>query len=95
VDDQNHFIGVVHLAEVKKLMFRTELYDEVSIYELTNKEVMTLDVREDVASALMKFENSDLWNIPVVDHGKYIGFISRSNMLSYYRKILKKSATLF
>ena len=56
---------------------------------------MTLDVKEDVASALMKFENSDLWNIPVVDAGKYMGFISRSNMLSYYRKIIKKSATLF
>ncbi len=95
VDENNHFIGVVHLAEVKKLMFQTELYDEVTIYEVTNKEIMTLDVREDVASALMKFENSDLWNIPVVDHGKYVGFISRSNMLSYYRKILKKSATLF
>ncbi|MBE0646453.1 MAG: chloride channel protein [Bacteroidales bacterium] len=95
VDDNNLFIGVVHLAEVKKLMFRTELYNEVTIFELTNKEIMTLDVTEDVASALMKFENSDLWNIPVVDKGKYIGFISRSNMLSYYRKILKKSATLF
>jgi|GEM_PF-4840280 len=56
---------------------------------------MTLDVNEDVGSALMKFENSDLWNILVVDKGKYAGFISRSNMLSYYRKILKKSATLF
>ncbi|NQV03021.1 MAG: chloride channel protein [Bacteroidia bacterium] len=95
VDDKNHFIGVVHLAEIKKLMFRTELYKEVSIYEITNKEIMTLDMNEDVASALMKFENSDLWNIPVVDKGKYIGIISRSNMLSYYRKILKKSATLF
>jgi len=95
VDDNNLFIGVVHLEEVKKLMFKTNLYKEVTINELTNKDVMTLDVRDDVASALMKFENSDLWNIPVVDNGKYVGFISRSNMLSYYRKILKKSATLF
>jgi len=95
VDEDNRFVGVVHLDEVKKLMFRIDLYDKVDIYELTNKEIMTLDVREDVASALMKFENSELWNIPVVDNGKYVGFISRSNMLSYYRKILKKSATLF
>lgn len=95
VGDNNRFIGIVHLDDVKKLMFRTELYNQVTIYEITNKEIMTLDVSEDVASALMKFENSELWNIPVVDKGNYVGFISRSNMLSYYRKILKKSATLF
>jgi len=95
VGDNNRFIGIVHLDDVKKLMFQTELYNQVTIFEITNKEIMTLDVSEDVASALMKFENSDLWNIPVVDKGNYVGFISRSNMLSYYRKILKKSATLF
>lgn len=95
VDDDNRFIGVVQLDDVKNMMFRSELYDTVTISEITKKDLMTLDLNEDVASALMKFENSGLWNIPVVDKGKYAGFISRSNMLGYYRKILKKSATLF
>jgi chloride channel protein, CIC family len=44
---------------------------------------------------MIKLETSDLWNIPVTKQGKYIGFISRANILSYYRRILKKSGSLF
>jgi len=95
VEEENRFLGVIHLDAVKKLMFQPELYHSLTIREITDSQTMTLDLDEDVASALMKFENSELWNIPVVNKGIYVGFISRSNMLSYYRKIIKKSATLF
>ncbi len=49
----------------------------------------------DFTRTLSNTENLDQKVSRVVDKGKYIGFISRSNMLSYYRKVLKKSATLF
>jgi predicted transcriptional regulator len=29
----------------------------------------------------------NIWNIPVVDHGKYVGFISKSSLLSAYQEV--------
>ena len=35
-----------------------------------------------------KFEQSGAWNLPVVDHRKYVGFVSKSKILSVYRRVL-------
>jgi CIC family chloride channel protein len=56
---------------------------------------MTLEITENMDEAMIKLESSNLWNIPVTNKGKYIGFISRANILSYYRRILEKSGSLF
>jgi hypothetical protein len=44
---------------------------------------------------MAKLESSNLWTIPVTRKGKYIGFVSRANVLSFYRRILKKTSPLF
>ena len=35
-----------------------------------------------------KFKDSNAWNLPVVEDGKYIGFVSKSKLFSEYRKLL-------
>jgi len=37
-----------------------------------------------------KFQHSGKYNLAVVKEGKYLGFISRANVFSSYRKILKE-----
>ena len=37
---------------------------------------------------LKKFKESDAWNLPVVRNGIYIGFISKSKLLTAYRQEL-------
>jgi len=37
---------------------------------------------------MKKFQDSDAWNLPVVSHGKYQGFVSKSKLLTAYRKKL-------
>jgi len=32
-----------------------------------------------------KFEISHAWNLPVIDDGKYIGFLSKSRIFNTYR----------
>lgn len=95
VDKESRFIGIIQLEGIKEFMFKPELYDQMSIEELTEKEVVTIDQEENMNSVMKKLEHSDLWNIPVTNGDKYIGFISKSNILSHYRKILQKSASLF
>jgi CIC family chloride channel protein len=42
---------------------------------------------EDVAH---KFHQSTEFNIPVLDNGKYVGFVSSARLFSSYRQLLKK-----
>jgi chloride channel protein, CIC family len=95
VDDSNRFIGVIQLDQVKEYLFKPELYDQLKIEKLVEKDILTIHSGENMDEVMKKLENSNLWNIPVTDDGKYAGFISRSNILSYYRRILKKTSPMF
>jgi len=37
---------------------------------------------------MKKFQDTDAWNLPVVRDGKYVGFISKSKLLTAYRQKL-------
>ncbi len=42
---------------------------------------------EDVAH---KFQTSNHYNLPVLENGIYIGFVSRANVFSKYRTLIKE-----
>jgi len=46
---------------------------------------MDEDSMEDVMS---KFKTTSAWNLPVIKNGKYSGFISKSKLLTAYRRKL-------
>jgi CIC family chloride channel protein len=95
VDDDNNYIGLIDLVNIKELMFKPEVYEQMTVFDVTTTDVQTIDCQENVSSAMKKFESSGRWNLPVIDQGKYIGVISWSNILSYYRRILKRSNSFF
>jgi len=35
-----------------------------------------------------KFQNSGAWNLPVIKNGTYVGFVSKSKLLTAYRREL-------
>ena len=37
---------------------------------------------------IKKFNESNAWNLPVVDNQKYMGFVSKSKLFNAYRKWL-------
>jgi len=37
-----------------------------------------------------KFRTTGYYNLPVVDDGKYVGFVSRANIFNAYRRMLKE-----
>jgi len=43
-----------------------------------------------MARVLETFEETQAWNLPVTENGKYKGFICRSKIFSSYRKLLQE-----
>jgi len=44
---------------------------------------------DSVEEVARKFQESGRYNIAVIKHGKYLGFISRAKLFSTYRDLLK------
>jgi len=57
------------------------------------KDLMTipptyLDVGESIEVVMEAFTKTDAWNLPVLDKGYYVGFVSKSRLYSTYRELL-------
>ncbi len=88
VDRNGVFLGIVSLEEVRNIMFRPELYNRFSVRRLMVSPPAKVYVGEQVESVIRKFDDSRVWNLPVLDGDKYIGFVSKSKVLSAYREML-------
>ena len=89
---KNHtLLGIIYLDNIREEMFNPELYDSVTANELMQKPSVTLDVKGDIFSIMKKFEESGQWNLPVVDEGIYVGFLSKSSILDKYRHQLMEA----
>lgn len=95
IDNGGNLIGVILLEKVKSLLFKTDLFQKVTIEEITDKNVIPIENNESMESAMQKFEKTGQWNIPVINGTRYVGFISRSNIFPAYRRVLKQSSSLF
>ena len=91
VDTRNHFQGFVSLEDIRRDMFKTELYDSQHVYNYMKSAPAYVYVDEKMDSVMKKFETTGAWNLPVVEKDRtYVGFVSKSKIFSSYREQLKQ-----
>lgn len=91
VDSRNHFQGYVSLEDIRRDMFKYELYDTLHVYNFMKSAPAYVYVDEKMDSVMRKFEQTGAWNLPVVDSQRtYVGFVSKSKIFSAYREQLKQ-----
>ncbi|NMH89181.1 chloride channel protein [Flavivirga algicola] len=89
VNDDHEFLGVIRLDDVRHIMFNSQLYDKVDASNLMHADADIIVYEENSMNDIMdKFKSSGAWNLPVVKHGKYYGYISKSKLLTAYRQQL-------
>ena len=81
-------VGIVLLDNIRHIMFNTEMYDTVFVRDVMLLPPAHISPGEPMESVMQKFEENEAWNLPVIDNGKYVGFISKSKLFSVYRKWL-------
>ena len=91
VDSRNHFQGYVSLEDLRRDMFKYEQYETMHVYNFMRSAPAYVYIDEKMDSVMKKFEQTEAWNLPVVDHERtYIGFVSKSKIFSAYREQLKQ-----
>lgn len=91
LDDEGHFEGMIDVANARKYLFKTDLYEKLHVYNLMEPAPAFIGENEKMDKVLKKFEHTDAWRLPVLDSSlRYIGFISKSRILMAYRSELKE-----
>lgn len=88
VDKELKLIGIIHLDKIRGIMFDTSSYDTMTVRELMMKPEAVVELEENLHEVLSKFDSANQWNLPVVKNGTYLGFLSKSSILTRYRKEL-------
>lgn len=93
VNSENELEGIVTLDDIREMMFDEESRSRVVIQTIMQKPPSFVEPREKMQSVMSKFEVTQAWNLPVIDNGKYIGFISKSRIFNVYRnKLIRQGA---
>ena len=100
VSRHNHLRGVILLDDIRQIMFQSHLYEKVTVDHIMVQAPSVIVYGEDTITDIMqKFQKTSAWNLPVVGyHNRYVGFISKSKVLSIYREKMlehKKEHELF
>lgn len=89
IDKNNKLLGIIILDNIRDIMFKSELYDSVIVRELMLLPPTTISPIQTMEIVMKKFDETGAWNLPVVDNGIFVGFISKSNVFETYREKLK------
>jgi len=90
VDHDGKFYGVVMLDNIRQIMFDQSIYEVTFVNDLLFMPDYTINPDDSMDRVIQLFQQSDRYNLPVLENGKYLGFISRANVFSQYRMLLKK-----
>jgi len=92
LDNNLNLKGLITIDDIREVMFKQEMYEKISVRELMRQTGQVITENDDIRTALKLFDESHLWNIPVVFEQQYMGFISKSTILEKYRETLLKSS---
>ena len=89
LNEDQKLMGIIVLDDIREFMFDKKLYDTVYVKNLMHAPPEHIFYNSDNMKQVMrKFQDSGAWNLPVIKDGKYVGFISKSKLLTAYRRKL-------
>lgn len=95
LSEDDKFLGVIVLDDVRKIIFRPELYDSVTVDDLMHplSEGDLVRSSDTLSDVVEKFRIGNRYNLVVVDdQNNYLGFISRANTFSAYRRFISSTS---
>ena len=89
VNGDGKLMGVVLLDDIRNIMFRPDLYRRMHVAQFMSTPPALIDIHASMEQVMKKFDDTGAWNLPVVDGGKYVGFVSKSKIFNSYRRVLR------
>ena len=88
VNEEGVLRGIVTLDDIRDVMFDEEARRRMIIKTIMHDPPAQVSSSDSMQSVMNKFEQTGAWNLPVIDGGKYVGFVSKSRIFNAYRNKL-------
>lgn len=88
-DSEGNLKGVVLLDEIRNIMFRADLYKKMHVSRFMSAVPEVIEITYPMDKVMEIFDRTNAWNLPVVDNGRYVGFVSKSKIFNSYRRVLR------
>lgn len=82
--------GIITLEDIRPVLFDPALYDTVTVKELMKAPPAVVHPDDSAAHVIQKFDEANVWNLPVVLNNRLEGFVSKSGILNRYRQLLRE-----
>ena len=95
LSEDDKFLGVIVLDDVRKIIFDAALYDTVVVDNLMHplSEGDLVRSSDSLSDVVEKFRIGNRYNLVVIDSEQnYLGFISRANTFSAYRRFISATS---
>lgn len=89
LDETGKLLGIVTLDEIRNIMFRTDLYRRIKVETFMSSPPAEIDINSSMEHVMKVFDDTGAWNLPVVNDGIYVGFVSKSKIFNSYRRVLR------
>lgn len=89
VNEQRQMVGIILLDNIRDVMFDQTLYESTTVETfMHNPPAHIIYENDSMKNVMKKFQDTGAWNLPVIKNGKYLGFVSKSKLLTAYRREL-------
>jgi len=89
VNHHQQLIGIILLDHIREVMFDQALYNSTTVETFMQLPPEFIHYETDSMKMVMKkFQDTNAWNLPVIKDEKYYGFVSKSKLLTAYRREL-------
>lgn len=89
VDKEKNLVGIIHFNDIREIIFSNFKVKYTSVKEVMTPPIEIVYPTDSMETVMNKFETSKVAFLPVIQKGKYLGFISKSIALEAYRTKLK------
>lgn len=89
IDDDGMLMGVVLLDDIRNIMFRPDLYKRMYVSKFMTAPPAKIEIGDTMENVMKTFDRTGAWNLPVVESGRYVGFVSKSKIFNSYRRVLR------
>ena len=89
VDGLGTLRGIINLANIRKVIFRQELYHVLTTTQLMEEPQGVVYIDEPMTTVMERLEKTEASVLPVLDQSnKFVGFIYKTQLYSAYRQML-------
>tara|TARA_B110000908_G_scaffold70120_1_gene84524 strand:- start:1174 stop:2799 length:1626 start_codon:yes stop_codon:yes gene_type:complete len=91
IDKYGNLLGQVTIDDLRPVLFKPEVFSEAKIADILSAPPEVISINDNIQEVMKKFEDTEAWKLPVVDHTTYVGVISRTQLLAAYREEIRSS----